>query len=153
MTRFRVYYASSLANHDLILSLEAEGVRQGFAPSYSWATDYLAELTRTDPLSFPEKVGIADKCVQGVRDCDVLVLVVPAKRGAHIEYGVAVGAGKPVVVWSRDPSDDIGFYGAAGAAIVRTRDEIFDAVRAAINRVNYNSPARPEPPLTVRDER
>lgn len=38
-----------------------------------------------------------------IRDCDILVLVLPCGRSAHLEAGVAVGLGKEVVILSTEP--------------------------------------------------
>lgn len=61
-------------------------------------------------------------------EADVLVLVEPAGRSAHMEAGYAVGRGKPVVVWligGNRPELSL----QMAAALCATLDEVLDALR------------------------
>jgi hypothetical protein len=41
---------------------------------------------------------------QGVLDADVVIVLLPGGRGTHAELGMALAAGKPVILHSEDPA-------------------------------------------------
>jgi nucleoside 2-deoxyribosyltransferase len=61
-------------------------------------------------LKGEQRAYFACAMVQAIREADALLLMMPAKRGSHVEFGVAVGEGKPVVVYNANLADDICFY-------------------------------------------
>jgi nucleoside 2-deoxyribosyltransferase len=58
-----------------------------------------------------------------LRQCDAVVLLLPCGRSAHLEAGWAVGAGRRVVVYTRDGEEPELMYKMC-AAIVSTDDEL-----------------------------
>lgn len=139
MPRPTVYVASALANADLVLDLERELADHGIAPSYSWATDYQEEKAGRARFT---KAQQARLCLAGVRTADVVVFVPPGKRGAHVEFGAALGLNKPVVLWARPDVDDaIGFHELAWASPA-SRGGVVRYVRQAVGL----PPAPPKEP-------
>lgn len=45
--------------------------------------------------------------MSALRSCDIVVLVLPCGRSAHLEAGYAVGAGKPVVILLADGEPEL----------------------------------------------
>lgn len=44
----------------------------------------------------------------GVKDADVVVVLLPGGRGTHAELGMAIALGKPVILHSMNPRSDFG---------------------------------------------
>ena len=59
--------------------------------------------------------------------CDACVLVLPCNRSAHLEAGVVIGAGKPVVIYLPEPTEPELMYGLADAVAIST-DELTQAL-------------------------
>ena len=43
---------------------------------------------------------LAEAEVNAIRDCDLFILCIPGGSGSMFEYGLALGLGKPVIVFS-----------------------------------------------------
>lgn len=93
----KIYVASALKNYYSVLHFERELRAAGHEISFSWATEYKKQVK--DPAGVQSNRGIAERCRDGVLAADVLFLWAEGKsRGQHIEYGIAIGAGKKLVV-------------------------------------------------------
>ena len=51
---------------------------------------------------------VADLEARGVRDANVVVVLLPGGRGTHAELGMAIALGKPVILHSMNPKSDFG---------------------------------------------
>jgi len=58
---------------------------------------------------------------QGIRDCDVFLLVFPGRNGSHFEFGLAYGLGKQIVILEETEEEQKTFYHLPG--IIRTKAE------------------------------
>jgi hypothetical protein len=114
-----VYVASALANYALVLELQAGLAARGVGTAFDWAARRRAELAGGRVLTANERTELAAEMEAGVRRADALLLVCPGKRGAHVEFGIAVGCGKPAVVCAPDPAEDISFYKLPSVRLVR----------------------------------
>lgn len=45
-----------------------------------------------------EYAGLAVAEIAGIRDADVLIVILPGGRGTHVEIGAALAMGKPVII-------------------------------------------------------
>lgn len=74
----------------LLGALKASGWKQTFA----W--------TDQDAHSAAEHGDIAKAELAGVRDADVLIVLLPGGFGTHVEIGAALALGKPVIIHAPD---------------------------------------------------
>jgi hypothetical protein len=85
------YVASSLDNilnvRNTILSMAIAG----FKNTYDWSTHGM--VSNKSDLS-----EIAQKEMLGVVEADFLILLMPAKLGSHVEFGIALALNKPVFI-------------------------------------------------------
>jgi nucleoside 2-deoxyribosyltransferase len=62
---------------------------QGWERTYTWTDDYISPDDYAD---------IAKAELAGVRQADVLVVLLPGGYGTHVEIGAALALGKPVIL-------------------------------------------------------
>ena len=99
-----VYVATSLHNAARAREIQRRFRAYGVAVSYDWTVhgriDDPAELARVGELE-----------EQGVRDCDLLFMIFPARSGAHCELGMARALGKHIVLLEEElPPEEKTFY-------------------------------------------
>lgn len=91
----------------------------------------------TDPKRFRDEVLPHPSCQKGFRldmaalcgaDCTVLVL--PCGRSAHLELGLAIGAGQHTVVLFDDPMSEPELMYLACSALAVTEEEVLAIVKA-----------------------
>lgn len=93
----KFYIASKLENHAKVSELRNELVKHGHCITYDWTAHcavYGSGLARVRDVSVDE--------TRGVLDADVVIVLWPGGRGTHVEMGIAIGAGKPVIFISPD---------------------------------------------------
>lgn len=86
------YIASKLENHAQVNALRERLVALGHAQTYDWTSHspvFRSGLNRVREVSVMES--------NGVRHADFVVVLWPGGRGTHVEMGMALGLGKPVV--------------------------------------------------------
>ena len=94
----KVYIATTLSRledqRSLAVRLNSEfGVEQTF------------DWTRNGTLAGNPYKDVAEKEVAGVREADFVVVLLPAKLGAHTELGVALACGKKVFIYAANDED------------------------------------------------
>jgi len=67
---------------------------QGWERTYKW--------TALDPMKTDDFAEVALKEIAGVRDADVLIVLLPGGFGTHVEIGAALALGKPVILLAPD---------------------------------------------------
>lgn len=92
----RFYVASRLENADVVRDVRDKMLKEGHALTYDWT---IAGSVRGDLAKLRE---VAEAETRGVAEADILILLLPGGRGAHVELGIALGCKKPVVIWSED---------------------------------------------------
>lgn len=73
-------------------------VDKGFFHTYDWTKNKRA-ATMEDLM----EIGLQEK--NAVLDADFIIVLLPAGKGSHIEFGLALGDGKKIYLYS--PCDDI----------------------------------------------
>jgi len=130
----RVYVATAFHNRVARARVIDELRCRGHTITFDWAE-------HTDlPL---EEAGCCD--ILGVREADVLIVLLPGGRGTHVELGIALGTDVPAVIvamsegiegWIPGNADQgqCPFYVVPGVTLV-------DDVEAALNYVDELAPA------------
>ena len=88
----KYYIATKLENHPAHNSLRDLLNAAGHEITYDW-TDHGPVYSHG--LSRVQEIAIAE--AQGVLDADFIVALWPGGRGTHVELGMAIAAGKPVI--------------------------------------------------------
>ncbi|WP_342566653.1 nucleoside 2-deoxyribosyltransferase [Psychrobacillus sp. FSL K6-4046] len=87
------YIASSFQNVQQVREL-AELLRdKGWKHTYDWTKHHKA-----DSLDCLSEIG--KKEMKAVGESDILIVLLPAGKGSHIEMGIALGLGKRVFLYS-----------------------------------------------------
>lgn len=117
-----VYVASALTNWSAAQALMNKLEQAGLAVVHDWASLYEREL-----FGEPCPDDLSAVQIEAVGRAGCTILLTPGGRGAHVEYGAALGAGRKTVVVVSPGAHPIGFYRLADR-LVTSADE---AVRAA----------------------
>lgn len=98
----KFYVASSVENlenaHTMMRVLEAKGHKITF----DW-TNYEISKDLPDSVKDALKRDLSDKAADGVMSAEVLVLLLPGRRGAYAELGMALGSNQVVIVVGSEP--------------------------------------------------
>jgi nucleoside 2-deoxyribosyltransferase len=89
----KYYIASSLGNIDTVRKVASILNEKGFVQTYDWTKNQRAN-------SLKDLKEIGEQEIQAVLACDFLIVLSPAGKGSHIEFGMALGGGKPIYLYS-----------------------------------------------------
>lgn len=119
------YIGASLKNHELVNYVAKKLIANGWKHTYNWAENLLEEETLEDMVKFAtlEKRGVAN--------ADVVIIILPAGRGSHVELGMSLALNKKTYLYSEDgkefeEKDTICFYQTPG--IIRLSGNIDEAI-------------------------
>lgn len=87
------YIASSFRNIDQVKELTARLQSQGFVHTYDWTQNERA-------TSYGALKQIGEQEQKAVANSDFLVILLPAGKGSHIEFGIALGLRKRIYVFA-----------------------------------------------------
>lgn len=71
---------------------------RGFIHTYDWTQN-----ERASTIEQLKEIGQREK--EGGMEADFLIVLLPAGKGSHIEFGIALGQGKKIYLYS--PNDDV----------------------------------------------
>jgi len=91
----KFYIASGLENAALVSRLASVLRFWGWQHTYDWTT--CGSVRHGEEAWLTE---IAEKEIQGVRDADILIVLLPGHRGTHVELGAALALAKTVFIWA-----------------------------------------------------
>lgn len=87
----KYYLASSLNNVSRVRHLASELALAGYKRTYDWTTHgFVEDSSKLQEIAFAE--------YNGVVEADFLVMLMPARTGSHVEFGVALALGKPIYI-------------------------------------------------------
>lgn len=92
----RIYIASALENIEQVQAVRDALIAEGHTITYDWTTH---GAVRDDLARLAEVAGSE---VQGVREADLVVVLLPGGRGTHAELGMACALGIPVLLISSE---------------------------------------------------
>ena len=116
----KIYVASALTNYQRVLAIQTILVAEGFTIAFDWAQAHRQLIDQGRTESRQEAVAVCQQEAEAIKRADMFLLVLPAKRGAHVEFGIAAAYGVSCVVLAEDSNLDIAFYGLPGVTLVRT---------------------------------
>ncbi|NOU80354.1 group-specific protein [Paenibacillus sp. LMG 31459] len=89
----KFYIASSLKNIENVRRVAEDLKARGFQHTYDWTTQ-----SNVDTITKLRSIGQEE--VSGVLAADVVIVMIPAGKGSHVELGIALGAGKKIYLYS-----------------------------------------------------
>lgn len=95
----RFYIGSGIKNCELVLNYVEALKNNGWEHTYDWTK------TITNEESIENLTRYAELEFQGIADSDVVIILLPAGRGAHIELGMAMALHKKIFLCSSMKED------------------------------------------------
>ena len=90
----KFYIGSGLKNGDMVDYVARKLEANGWERTYCWTANVQGDKTVEDLITYAE----AEQ--KGILDADVVVILLPAGRGAHIELGMALALSKKIYLCS-----------------------------------------------------
>lgn len=105
----KFYIGSSLRNCEMVDYLSGKLKANGWEQTYCWTANVQGDETAEDLVAYAK----AEQ--RGIEDADVVVILLPAGRGAHIELGMALALHKRIYLCSTSQQsfsleDTVDFY-------------------------------------------
>ncbi|MGD6993212.1 nucleoside 2-deoxyribosyltransferase [Sutcliffiella horikoshii] len=94
----KFYIASSFTNINKVREVSSILKNNGFIQTYDWTQNERA-------ATLENLKDIGSKELSAVLEADFLIVLLPAGKGSHIEFGIALGQGKKIYLFSEN--DDI----------------------------------------------
>lgn len=91
----KFYIASRLENAEDVKKLAAVLKAYNWEQTYDWTEHGSVQHEGEQKLAF-----VAENEMQGVREADVIIVLLPGGRGTHAELGAANVLKKPVFIWA-----------------------------------------------------
>ncbi|WP_404433348.1 group-specific protein [Sutcliffiella horikoshii] len=124
----KFYIASSFNNIEKVREVSIRLKDKGFIQTYDWTQNERA-ATLEDLKEIGEKERIA------VLEADFLIVLLPAGKGSHIEFGLALGQGKKIYLFSEN--DDIDNFETTSTFYhLDTVEKIMGTIEELVNRVS-----------------
>lgn len=92
----KFYIASRLENAEQVRCLAKILKMWGWEHTYDW-TEHGSVQTEGETRIRE----VAQKEIQGVKDADVVIVLLPGGRGTHVELGAAIALSKPVFIYAQ----------------------------------------------------
>ena len=106
----KFYIGSGMKNCELVNYYAKILKRKGWNLTYNWVENI------NDDVSIDDMTSYAISESQGIVDSDVVIILLPAGRGAHIELGMALALNKKIFLCSETKDEfsienTVAFYG------------------------------------------
>lgn len=90
----KFYVGSGMKNCELVNSYAKLLKENGWEQTYDWVKNISDDISRNDMIKYASLES------QGIIDSDVVIILLPAGRGAHIELGMAMALDKEIFLCS-----------------------------------------------------
>lgn len=94
----KFYIASSFSNKNEVRHVSEKLKSKGYTHTYDWTNNEKAS-------SFKDLREIGQQEKNAIINADFIVVLLPAGKGSHIEFGIALGQGKRIYLYS--PNEEI----------------------------------------------
>ncbi|OZM58691.1 group-specific protein [Lottiidibacillus patelloidae] len=94
----KFYVASSLKNIENVRYVSQQLINKGYIHTYDWTRNESAST-----LADLKEIGQQEK--DAIIESDFIIVLLPAGKGSHIEFGIALGHGKRIYLYSAN--DDV----------------------------------------------
>jgi len=93
-TIMKFYIGSGFKNCELVNYYSKKLEENGWKHTYNWAKNFSGDETIEDLIKYSKLEQ------QGIIDSDVVIILLPAGRGTHIELGMALALNKKIFLCS-----------------------------------------------------
>ena len=90
----KFYVGSGMKNCELVNYYVKLLKENGWEQTYDWVKNISDDISRNDMIKYASLES------QGIVDSDVVIILLPAGRGAHIELGMAMALNKEIFLCS-----------------------------------------------------
>ncbi len=90
----KFYVGSGMKNCELVNHYAKLLKENGWEQTYDWVKNVSDDISRDDMIRYASLES------QGIIDSDVVIILLPAGRGAHIELGMAMALNKEIFLCS-----------------------------------------------------
>lgn len=97
-TSKKFYIASSFQNIEDVRYVRDQLIAKGFQHTYDWTQN-----SRAANLEELQRIGNAEK--EAVQHADFLIILLPAGKGSHIEFGLA--SANDITIYLYSPNEDV----------------------------------------------
>jgi hypothetical protein len=94
----KFYVASSFRNIDAVRYVSNALMNKGYIQAYDWTQN-----ERASTVEDLKEIGQNER--SAVLEADFIIVLLPAGKGSHIEFGIALGHGKRIFLYS--PNDEV----------------------------------------------
>ncbi|WP_078546850.1 group-specific protein [Litchfieldia alkalitelluris] len=91
----KFYVASSFKNIDTVRYVSNVLINKGFIQTYDWTQN-----DRASTIQDLKEIGQQER--NAVLEADFIIVLLPAGKGSHIEFGIALGQGKRIYLYSQN---------------------------------------------------
>ena len=95
----KFYVASSFKNIDTVRYVSNELIHRGYIQTYDWTQN-----DRASTVKDLKEIGQQER--NAVLEADFLIVLLPGGKGSHIEFGIALGQGKRIYLYSQNDEVD-----------------------------------------------
>lgn len=138
----KFYIASNLKNHELVNYYAKKLEENNWEQTYNWTKNITKEI------NYDVLKGIAKQEQQGIIDSDIVIILLPAGRGGHVELGMALALNKLVFLCSPTINDfqienTVAFYELETTnKLIGTPDENIEKILTLSKRKGYKNELR-----------
>ncbi|CAG9622490.1 group-specific protein [Sutcliffiella rhizosphaerae] len=124
----KFYIASSFQNIDMVREVSDILRQQGYVQTYDWTQN-----ERAATLKELKRIGELEK--EAVIEADFVIVLLPAGKGSHIEFGIALGHNKRIYLYStnddvNNPETTSTFYHLDNVVkVIGTVDDLIEKLR------------------------
>lgn len=124
----KFYIGSGMKNCQLVNQYANVLKENGWEQTYDWVKNVNSEVSKDDMALYAKKEQ------EGIMNSDVVIILLPAGRGAHIELGMAMASNKKIFLCSSMKEDfdilnTVAFYLLPSITqLVGTVDENLDQI-------------------------
>ncbi|UCZ54830.1 group-specific protein [Bacillus shivajii] len=91
----KFYIASSFKNINTVRYVSNELIDKGYIQTYDWTKN-----DRASTIEDLKEIGRQER--NAVMKADFIIVLLPAGKGSHIEFGIALGQGKRIYLYSQN---------------------------------------------------
>lgn len=93
----KFYIASSLSNFNQVNTISNYLTSKGWEHTYNWAKDGMVSNETLEQM-----IDVAVMEEKAVANADIVIIILPAGRGSHVELGMSIAYRKKIYIYCED---------------------------------------------------
>lgn len=95
----KFYIGSGFKNVDIVKKVSEELKKQGWIRTCSWEDIEVGTETREDLIRYSKLE------MDAIEKSDIVIIILPAGRGTHVELGYSLAKGKRIILYASDQEE------------------------------------------------